>query len=69
MATVMQLTVPTMACSACADTITKAIHGVDASAQVSADPATKDVSITTNAPAETICAAIDAAGYPVQSRA
>jgi copper chaperone len=69
MATVIQVTVPSMACAACADTITKAIHGIDANAQVKADPATKDVSITTTAAADAICAAIDAAGYPVQSQA
>lgn len=37
----LQLKVPNMACSACGDTITKAIKAVDATATVTADPKTK----------------------------
>ena len=45
----LDLTVPTLACSACVETVTKAFHSVDAIAQVATDPRTKQVSIVTNA--------------------
>ncbi|NJM75361.1 MAG: heavy-metal-associated domain-containing protein [Acaryochloridaceae cyanobacterium RU_4_10] len=37
----LHLTVPSMACSACAETIAKAVRSIDAAAQVTADPKTK----------------------------
>ncbi|MEP0912911.1 heavy-metal-associated domain-containing protein [Leptolyngbya sp. GB1-A1] len=52
----LQLTVPNMACSACATTITKAVKAVSASrnsqgtapaAQINADPKLKQVNIDT----------------------
>ncbi|MEB3338677.1 MAG: heavy-metal-associated domain-containing protein [Leptolyngbyaceae bacterium] len=61
----LQLTVPSMACSACADTITKAVKTVDAAAVVEADPKTKLVSIETQASESSVKAAIANAGYPV----
>ncbi|WP_017720503.1 heavy-metal-associated domain-containing protein [Kamptonema formosum] len=61
---VLQLTVPKMACSACVDTIAKAVRTVDAGATVQADPKTKLVRVETEAPAAAIQAAIAAAGYP-----
>ncbi|MEH1872140.1 MAG: heavy-metal-associated domain-containing protein [Nostoc sp.] len=39
----LQLKVPNMACSACGDTITKAVKSVDPTATVQADPKTKIV--------------------------
>lgn len=36
-------TVPDLACSACVDTVTKAIQAIDTTAQVKADPTTKQV--------------------------
>jgi len=62
----LQLTVPTMACSVCADTITKAVQEIDAAATVQADPKTKLVNIDTAASNDTIKQAIVAAGYPVE---
>ena len=62
----LQLTVPGMACSACADTITTAVQGVDPSASVTADPKTKQVAIETRAEAETVKGALAAAGYPTE---
>ncbi len=41
----LQLTVPKLACSAYANTITKAIQSIDSTATVQADPKTKIVSI------------------------
>ncbi|MFB2934205.1 heavy-metal-associated domain-containing protein [Aerosakkonemataceae cyanobacterium BLCC-F154] len=61
----MELKVPSMACSACGDTITKAIKTVDPNAVVQADPKTKLVNVTTEKPETEIREAIAAAGYPV----
>ncbi|MBF2002109.1 MAG: heavy-metal-associated domain-containing protein [Synechococcales cyanobacterium M58_A2018_015] len=61
----LQLTVPNMACSACADTITQAVNAIDPAAEVNADPKTKQVHINTQANEATIREAITAAGYTV----
>ena len=61
----MQLTVPTMVCSACANAITKAVRLVDPSAKVTADPKTKRVEVETSQPQERIERAIASSGYPV----
>jgi copper chaperone len=63
----LDLTVPNMACSACADTITKAIATLDPTAKVSANPTTKQVSIETQADVKLIKQAIVAAGYTVSA--
>lgn len=60
----LQLTVPKLACSACANTITKAIQLIDSTATVQADPKTKLVSIETQAPETKIKEVIAAIGYP-----
>jgi copper chaperone len=62
----IHLTVPSMACAACADTITKAVQSVDATAQVIADSKTKKVDVETAQAEDAIRAAIAASGYPVQ---
>ncbi|MDX2240038.1 MAG: heavy-metal-associated domain-containing protein [Leptolyngbyaceae cyanobacterium bins.302] len=59
------LQVPNMACSACGDTITRAIKAVDPAATVQADPKTKLVNIETQAPETAIKQAITDAGYTV----
>ena len=61
----LQLKVPSMACGACADSITKAVQTVDPTATVQADPKTKRVDIQTEAPETAIKQAIASAGYPV----
>jgi copper chaperone len=61
----LQLTVPNMACSACGDTITKAIKAIDPVATVQADPKTKQVKIETQAADAEIKQAITNAGYTV----
>jgi copper chaperone len=61
----IHLTVPSMACAACADTITKAVQAVDTVAQVTADPKTKKVDIETIQAEDKIRDAIAASGYPV----
>jgi copper chaperone len=59
----IQLTVPDMACGACATTITKAIHNLDSQAAVQADLQTKQVTIASSASASSVKEAIAAAGY------
>ncbi|MCW5318334.1 MULTISPECIES: heavy-metal-associated domain-containing protein [unclassified Nostoc] len=61
----LQITVPNMACSACGDTITKAVKTVDPTATVQADPKTKIVLVDTNASETVIKEAITTAGYSV----
>jgi copper chaperone len=61
----LQLTVPNMACSACGDTITKAIKAIDSTATVQADPKTKQVSVETQQSEAAVKKAIADAGYTV----
>lgn len=61
----LHLTVPSMACSACGETIAKAIQAVDPTAAVQADPKTKRVKIETTASEATVKQAITGAGYAV----
>ncbi|XFA73264.1 heavy-metal-associated domain-containing protein [Thermosynechococcaceae cyanobacterium Okahandja] len=62
----LKLHVPDMACSACRDTITAAIHAIDPAATVQADLQTKGLEIHTTAAEATIRQAIQRAGYTVQ---
>lgn len=61
----IQLTVPTMACSACGTTITQAIQAIDPAAIVQTDPKTKRVTVDTQIAETTIKQAIIDAGYTV----
>lgn len=61
----LQLTVPNMACSACVDTITKAVKAIDPTAEINADPKTKQVNIDTQTNETAIREAITTAGYTV----
>ncbi|MBE9201807.1 MULTISPECIES: heavy-metal-associated domain-containing protein [unclassified Nodularia (in: cyanobacteria)] len=60
----LKLTVPNMACSACATNITNAVKTVDANATIQADPQTKFVNVDTQASETAIKDALAAAGYP-----
>ncbi|WP_026103872.1 MULTISPECIES: heavy-metal-associated domain-containing protein [Kamptonema] len=60
----LQLKVPKMACSACVNTIAKAVQSIDPAANVEADPKTKLVKIQTVKPESAIREAIADAGYP-----
>ncbi|MEW6497841.1 MAG: heavy-metal-associated domain-containing protein [Cyanobacteriota bacterium] len=60
----LQLKVPKLACSACVNTVTKAVTSVDPTAQVTADTKTKIVSIETQKSEAEIKNAIASAGYP-----
>ena len=61
----LQLKVPNMACSACGETITKAIRAVDPKSTVQTDSKTKLVRIETQASQAAVKEAIAAAGYSV----
>ncbi|HEY9880691.1 MAG TPA: heavy-metal-associated domain-containing protein [Leptolyngbyaceae cyanobacterium] len=61
----LELKVPNLACSACVETVTKAVQSVDAAAQVSANTKTKQVTIVTDASETAIRNAITTAGYSV----
>jgi copper chaperone len=60
----IKLTIPGMACSACANNITNAVKAVDVNAIVEADPTTKFVNVETQASETAIKEALIAAGYP-----
>ncbi|BAZ87192.1 MULTISPECIES: heavy-metal-associated domain-containing protein [Nostocales] len=60
----IKLTIPGMACSACASNITKAVIAIDANAIVEADTKTKFVNVETQASESVIREALIAAGYP-----
>ncbi|NEQ25312.1 MAG: copper chaperone [Microcoleus sp. SIO2G3] len=59
----LQLTVPDMACAACATTIAQAVNAIDPAAKVAADPKTKQVQIETQAAETDVKQAIVQAGY------
>lgn len=62
----LQLKVPSMACSACVDTISKAVKAVDPVAVIEADPKTKLVNVQSQQPDAVIKQAIADAGYPTE---
>jgi copper chaperone len=59
----LQLTVPSMACSVCVDTITKAIQTIDTKAVIQADTKTKIVNVETQVSETAIKQALVNAGY------
>ena len=61
----LQSKVPTMACSACLNTIAQAVKTLDPAAAVEADLKTKLVTIQTVKPETEVKSAIETAGYPV----
>ncbi|HBK98988.1 MAG: heavy-metal-associated domain-containing protein [Microcoleus sp.] len=61
----LQLKVPKMACSACANTIAQAVKTLDPAAVVEADLKTKLVKIQTAKSESEVKFAIETAGYPV----
>jgi copper chaperone len=60
-----KLTVPSMACNVCGETITKAILAIDSQATVVTNPQTKLVVIESNYDEVSLRKAIESAGYPV----
>jgi copper chaperone len=60
----LKLKVPKIACSACVNTVTKAVIAIDPTAKVAADTKTKMVSIETQKSEAEIKEAIATVGYP-----
>ncbi|MNE00053.1 heavy-metal-associated domain-containing protein [Brevundimonas sp.] len=61
------LTIPKIRCGGCVASVEKAIHSVDASAQVVADIEARRVEVTTQADRQALVTALDAAGYPAEA--
>jgi copper chaperone CopZ len=61
------LTIPNIRCGGCIASVEKAIHAVDASAQITADIEARRVEVTTSADRQTLLTALDAAGYPAEA--
>ncbi|MGB3510644.1 MAG: heavy-metal-associated domain-containing protein [Microcoleaceae cyanobacterium] len=62
----MQLKVPSISCSGCADTITKAIKTHESEADVQVDVEKKIVTVETKASEESIKEVITAVGHTVE---
>jgi copper chaperone len=62
---ILELKVPTMACSACVNTIAQSVKTLDQAATVEADIKTKLVTIQTTKSESEVRKAIASAGYPV----
>jgi len=54
-----------MACGACVKTITNAVKSVDQTAQIEADPKTKQVAVETDSSEAAVKEAIEGAGYAI----
>ena len=63
--TMYELTVEGMSCGHCVGRVTKSVQGIDDTAKVNVDLASRRVTIDSQADLQRIVAAIDAAGYPV----
>lgn len=59
----MQFHIENMTCGGCVRSVTKAIQSVDPAAEVSADPATHKVNVTTTAPRARLEAVLADVGY------
>jgi copper chaperone len=61
----VKLTVPSIMCEGCVQTVTQAIQSVDAQARVTVDLATKQVSIETTASLADLTTAIGEVGHEI----
>jgi copper chaperone len=64
---VLKLNVPDMTCGHCAAAVTKAVKGIDASAAVDVDLATRTVAVRTVADLDKVSAALADVGYPARA--
>lgn len=60
----IELQVNDMTCGHCVSTVTKAVKGLDAAADVKVDLGTKRVSVSGPVSQDDVIAALDEAGYP-----
>ncbi|MBP0441297.1 heavy-metal-associated domain-containing protein [Tianweitania sediminis] len=63
----LKLNVPDMTCGHCVGVVTKAVKSVDADANVAIDLPSQTVSVETEADADRIRSAVEAAGYTVKA--
>lgn len=61
------LNIPKIRCDGCVASVEKAIHSVDASAQITADIEARRVEVATAASRQALMTALDAAGYPAEA--
>jgi copper chaperone len=61
----IQLKIPNMTCSACGETIAKAVIAIDPLATVQSDPQTRQINIETQASKVMVKSVIRAVGYQV----
>ncbi|MFM7886634.1 MAG: cation transporter [Pseudanabaena sp.] len=59
----LKLTVPSIGCASCIETISKVIKSADASAIVTGDPASKSINIETQLPETQVRELIEIAGH------
>lgn len=64
----MQFHLDDMTCGGCARTVTKAIKTLDPDAQITANPPTRLVEITTTAARERVVSAMREAGFPPRAQ-
>ncbi len=56
-------TIPNLSCGHCVRAVTQAVKAADPEGSVQADPATKQVEVTSTLPREAVAAALAEAGY------
>lgn len=61
------LTIPKIRCAGCVASVEKAIHSVDASAQITADIEARHVEVATSADPQALMTALADAGYPAEA--
>ena len=59
----MQFHIENMTCGGCVRSVTKAIQSVDPAAEVSADPGSRMVEVTSTAPRDRLVAVLTEVGY------
>ena len=62
----MKLHVENMTCGGCARSVSKALILLDENAKVTADPASRTVTVQTTAASDQVLKALDAAGFPAR---
>ncbi|MBA4491744.1 heavy-metal-associated domain-containing protein [Paracoccus sp. S1E-3] len=64
----MKLHVENMTCGGCAGAVSKTLTRLDENAKVSADPASRTVTVETSAAPAEVLKALDAAGFPAVAK-
>ncbi|MDD0976234.1 heavy-metal-associated domain-containing protein [Pseudomonas fontis] len=61
-----QFYIPNMTCGGCAKSVTKALLGLDAQANIETDPPTRRVRVTSAQGESALLAVLNEAGFPAQ---